>query len=428
MEDNKTVCQDDCDFSEYDYTQQKAKCSCKVKESSSESIADMKINTSKLYDNFIDIKNIANIKLMNCYKELFTVKGIKQNIAFYTTIPIIIFHTITIIMFYTNKKKKIFDQIEDIIFGINHWELVKEEKRRRKMKKRSRNNNKNKKINMINTKKEKKVDKTEKRKEKEENKDDYYLNEISKENQNPPKKNRRGIKLNINNNFNNINNITENKKDMGSKIFISNESTLNQTIIKKTKKIMAYNDNEINNLRYKLALKFDKRTYCQYYISLLKTNHSFIFSFFNNTDYNSKIIKIDLFFISFSIHYSVNALFFNDNTMHKIYEDEGSFNFIDQLPQIVYSSLISAALNILLQLLALSESNIIDYKKDKNRKNLDERKLKLNNRLKIKFFLYFILGFIFLFIFWYYLSMFCAIYRNTQYHLIKDTLISFLYH
>ena len=27
--------------------------------------------------------------------------------------------------------------------------------------------------------------------------------------------------------------------------------------------------------------------------------------------------------------------------------------------------------------------------------------------------------------FWYYLSMFSAIYRKTQYHLLKDTLISF---
>ena len=27
--------------------------------------------------------------------------------------------------------------------------------------------------------------------------------------------------------------------------------------------------------------------------------------------------------------------------------------------------------------------------------------------------------------FWYYLSIFCAIYRNTQYHLLKDTMVSF---
>ena len=31
VEENKTVCQDDCEFSEYDYNTQKAKCSCKLK-------------------------------------------------------------------------------------------------------------------------------------------------------------------------------------------------------------------------------------------------------------------------------------------------------------------------------------------------------------------------------------------------------------
>jgi len=198
-----------------------------------------------------------------------------------------------------------------------------------------------------------------------------------------------------------------------------------QEIIKKAKIIMEYNDEEKNNLKYKLALKYDKRTYIEYYLSLLKTKHLFIFSFFNNNDYNSRIIKIDLFFISFTLYYAVNALFFNDNTMHKIYEDEGSFNFIYQLPQIIYSSLISNVLDILLKLLALSEGNILDYKKNKDKKDLGKRKNELNNKLKIKFILYFIISFLLLLIFWYYLSMFCAIYRNTQYHLIKDTLISF---
>ena len=116
---------------------------------------------------------------------------------------------------------------------------------------------------------------------------------------------------------------------------------------------------------------------------------------------------------------------FNDNTMHKIYEDEGSFNFIYQLPQIIYSTLICAVLNVLLKLLALSEESIINFKQDKIKDNLDYRKEKLNNKLNIKFISYFITSTIFLLFFWYYLSMFCSIYRNTQYHLLKDTLISF---
>ena len=46
-------------------------------------------------------------------------------------------------------------------------------------------------------------------------------------------------------------------------------------------------------------------------------------------------------------------------------------------------------------------------------------------KLDIKFLLYFIISFIFLLSFWYYLTLFCAVYKNTQWHLLKDTLVSF---
>ena len=172
-------------------------------------------------------------------------------------------------------------------------------------------------------------------------------------------------------------------------------------------------------------LQYDKRSYCQYYISLLKTKHIFIFSFCYNKDYNSKIIKIDLFFIGFTIYYTVNALFYNDDTMHNIYVSKGSFDIEYQFPKIIYSSLISMVLNTILKLLALSNSGIVEFKQNKDKNGVNERGEDLKSKLSIKFVLYFLISFIFLLFFWYYISMFGAIYRNTQFHLIKDTLISF---
>ena len=204
-----------------------------------------------------------------------------------------------------------------------------------------------------------------------------------------------------------------------------------QETIKNAKEIMIHNSQELNDMPYELALRFDNRTYLQYYCSLVRTKNGFIFSFFYDNDYNSKIIKIDLFFVDFVISFAVNALFFTDNTMHKIYEDKGQFEFIYQLPQIVFSSLISIIIGILLNFLALSEGHIIDFKNEKDNKekledkNIDKKGKALNKKLKIKFELYFIISTILLLFFWYYLSMFCAVYKNTQIHLIKDTFISF---
>ena len=111
---------------------------------------------------------------------------------------------------------------------------------------------------------------------------------------------------------------------------------MNYNIYKKMKEKNKNTDSELNSLSYEEALKIDKRTYCQYYFSLIKKKQSILFSFYPNRDYNSQIIKSFLFFFYYSSDISINALFFNDDTMHKIYNDSGKFNLSYQLPQIIY--------------------------------------------------------------------------------------------
>ena len=179
------------------------------------------------------------------------------------------------------------------------------------------------------------------------------------------------------------------------------------------------NDFELNSLDYKEALKIDKRNYYAYYLSLLKTKHLLIFTFYIKNDYNSKIIKICLFFFFLALYITINALFFNDSTMHKIYIDKGKYNFIYQLPQIIYSSLVSNVIISFIKFLSLTEKEIIDIKR-KGKKIADIFKC-----LKIKFIFYFLVSFLFLIFFWYYLVCFCSVYKNTQIHLFSDTFISF---
>ena len=104
----------------------------------------------------------------------------------------------------------------------------------------------------------------------------------------------------------------------------NNNKGLNKNIIIK------YNDYELNSMIYEEALKYDKRTYIQYYCSLLKTKHLLLFAFVPSNDYNSTTTKICLFFFAFSLYYTVNALFFNDSTIHEINEEEGQYNNIYQ--------------------------------------------------------------------------------------------------
>ena len=189
--------------------------------------------------------------------------------------------------------------------------------------------------------------------------------------------------------------------------------------------IKSLNDEELNNLIYEEALKIDRRTLFEYYWSLLKKKHIILFTYLPTNDYNLVHIKVCLFFVSLSIYFNVNTLFFDDKTMNKIYEDKGEFNFIFQAVKIFYSTLISSIINLIIKILALSEKNILELKKAKDEEEIEKKIEETKTKLKIKFNMFFIISFLFLLIFWYYLSVFCAVYKNTQIILIKNIIISF---
>ena len=185
-----------------------------------------------------------------------------------------------------------------------------------------------------------------------------------------------------------------------------------------------YNDYEINNLNYSEALDIDKRTFLQIYISFMKINHIVISTFFVHNDYNSTEIKISLFVFWLSLEYVINTLFFNDNTLHKIYEDKGKYNFIYHLPIIIYSIIISFVITKIVTRFANYEDRISKEAKTKS----SETETKINNyilSLKCRFVLFFLFMFLFFLIFWYYLSSFCAVFSNTQKKVIINTVIGY---
>ena len=190
--------------------------------------------------------------------------------------------------------------------------------------------------------------------------------------------------------------------------------------------IKSTNDYELNNLSFGMALLYDKRSFCEYYCSLIRTKQLVFFSFCDFNDYNSGIIKKFIFFLSFALHYTVNVLFFTDKTMHQIYQDEGKYNIIYQMPFCTYSAIISTIiLRIILSTLVLTEKNVLEVKSQKSKNSAILKKKKVLKCIIIKYAIFSILNLMLLITFWYYLTCFNALYENTQINLIINSVISF---
>ena len=185
------------------------------------------------------------------------------------------------------------------------------------------------------------------------------------------------------------------------------------------------NNQELNTLEYELAIVLDKRTYFQYYWSLLKQKQLILFTFFQSNDYNLLTLKISLFLISFCLYITINAFFFSDETMHKTYQENGAYDLIYKIPQILYSTIVSTIINIILKTLSLSEKSLLEIKEEKDKNIAIQKSKKIENLLKIKFIIFFILSILFMSFFWYFISCFCAVFINTQMILLKDTAFSF---
>ena len=395
---NLSLCEEDCTYNNYDIETKKVTCECYIKVSFP-IISEIKINKDKLMKKFMNIKETINLKIMKCYKLLFTKEGIATNIGSYLLLFIIFIFIVSTIIFPFKSYEILYKKVKNI-----NDQKISESKSSKQNK------------NIIN--------------EQISEENNHKINGIEKEtikieisNNSPPNKKSKRKRRKSHNEMGTILslNLTENKKIVKQKEKDNLESKNNKINVT----TMSYNDYELNMMEYKNAIIYDKRSYCQYYISLLKTKHIIIFTFFNSTDYNSILIKICLFLFFLALNYTINALFFTDSTIHEIYLEKGEYNFIYQLPKIIYSIIITSVIHIIVKYLSLTEKSIINFKNEQLNSNSDVKMAELIKSLKIKMIIFYVTSYIFLIFFWYYLGCFCAVYKNTQIHFIKDTAISF---
>ena len=389
VDNNLSLCENNCQFNGYDSETKKALCEC-VTKIEINLISDIISNGNLLSNNLSSSDNSkTNIGTLKCVSLLFSKNGLIKNIGSYLMVLTLIIFAVSIFIFYKCGYELIEQNIKEII-TLKTGKKKKEEKRQKNKKKKM---------------KKKKIS-------------------------NPGRKRKKKIKSRKSSMATNKLFISPSKTFVKNTNLIENDekkiSIYKRKSSEKIGKPIKYKESELNLLNYKLAILCDRRTFIEYYNNLNSIKISVLFAFYPMDDYNIKIIKICLFFLWFVIYFSVNTFFFNDNTFHQIYLDGGKYNFIYFLPQIIYSFIICIIINNFIKYFSLSERNFLEIKNENNIKKIKDKADSVKRCLIIKYITFFVLSFVFLIVFWYYLSSFCAVYQNTQIYLLINTGISFL--
>ena len=293
----QTQCQSGCIFSDYLFETQKLKCECNITKTQINN--ENKINDDglkSLYKSFYDVLKYSNYKVLKCYRLAFVLNNFYKNIGTILVSVYFIIYSILFIIYFLNEKDKLKIDIVKIMYDDDQKKInnntpviihqnpeaiisssplndtqnktIKRHRRRTKSKKSKTKTTvlyppKKKTIPRIGTKKSSK-------------KESFSLNQL----------------------LGTINDIKEKKDIIKTPIELNN-----------SEKTENYDNFELNNMEYDMALKSDKRTFIQIYWSILRREHLIIFTFFIRNDHNLINIKYIRFIFLLCTDMALNLFF-----------------------------------------------------------------------------------------------------------------------
>ena len=266
-------------------------------------VSQLMDNSNKLSNNIFENdtnsnNGVSNMESIKCMNQLFSKDGLKNNISSYLLIFFMTYFLLSIILFIKCGYRILENQIREIIDS----KKDKKNNNEQTVKKNMRRKSKIKKIINFPPK----------------NKGKKIINLLNAPNLNIQNKNEKSsrIHLNLKNNDNLLKIGKSNKKKKKKKLKCKTNNILktntpqNNNSDCSTDIKINFNDFELNTLNLAEAIIYDKRTFLEYYFSLIKTKHPLVFSFCPIKDYNLLMIKLDIFCLSFSLFYVVNYFFF----------------------------------------------------------------------------------------------------------------------
>ena len=223
-------------------------------------------------------------------------------------------------------------------------------------------------------------------------------------------------------------------KDL-SKIHIKKDSIYTEEVNLNVKKVTEtvdddekykdLDDFQLNNLEYKEACRYDKRSFLKTYWSVLKREHIIIFTFISRNDHNLFYVKIERFLILLCTQLFMNGLFFTDDSMHKATKST-DYSFAQQLPKIIFSLIGTHLIEVFLCYLSMTDTVMYEVKDLTKRKHTEQVIAEKINTMKKKLIVYFIVTLVLFAFYWYFVAAFCAVFQNTQKIFLLDFLIGTL--
>ena len=427
---NVTLCDPGCETKGVNLTTMESMCECKFNDL-------LSLGNNALVDNALggitNLLSSSNFMVLKCYQDILQVKYFIKNTGGYIFIAIALAEVVTTILFFAIDIIKIFQYLYGLTENFIN-SLMKKKNSNNKIEKYSTiepmDNAPPKKIDNVNFNEREKM----KLKAKIRRFKIISLNDMNKNTLSTQKSER-----NLKKSFKSTKTQSSARKETHTEMeFFDFDEAINDI----SPNIKSYNRSkninididieeylkpDLDDMEYDDAIKFDKRSFCEFYWNRLK-DKQLIISLFNYEFLRPVTMKILLLLLNIDLYFVVNGLFYNEEYISNLFhstEEETFFSFLERsLERLLYATIVGAIVEGIIGFIFIEEKKVkkLFIREKENIAKLKYEIFKLIKSIKKRFFIFIILSFILIIISWYYVNCFNNVYPGVKIEWIKSSI------
>ena len=203
--------------------------------------------------------------------------------------------------------------------------------------------------------------------------------------------------------------------------------------IKKIEKKYGVNEEEylkidVDDMDYDDAIKYDTRTFCQYFYDKFKENQILMNTFFNPDNLKPLTIKVLLLLLNIDLYFVINGLFFSESYISELFHSDKEEKFFSFFPRSIsrffYTTVVGGIVSTIMGCIIVEEKKVkrVFIREKENQQQIKDEIALIIKSIK-KNYIIFIIICLFISIFsWYYVSCFNNVYPGVKIEWIKSSI------
>ena len=190
-----------------------------------------------------------------------------------------------------------------------------------------------------------------------------------------------------------------------------------------------YLKTDFEDMEFEDVLKKDKRTFCEYYCDRFKETQIIMNTFFNPEILKPRAIKIIILLLNILLYFVVNALFFSEEYVSKLFNSEKDKHFFSFFPRslsrIFYSLFVGIIIGIIVDFITVEEKKVkrLFLREKRNTLQIRYEISVITTDIKRNYLILMIICLVIGFASLYYLNCFNNVYPNLRDEWIKSSIL-----